>query len=451
LTASLLFLLLLAGGDLTAAQKALAAGKPQQALDLLGDLPDRDQPDPLALVVAGRAYLALKEYPAAVEPLLQASDALPEDRALARDAAYACWWSAQGPYAALYLEDAKRMARRAGDPLLSADLAFASGEFDRALDLYSKVANAPASRLRVLMRRAECLERLDRAAEAQDVYAQALEIALQSRDLSTAYRAAFAGGRAGRLLSWLDARIAAKGEGEIEYRRYRGYARAARFMYAEAAQDLQRVVKARPADVDARYEYLVCLLQLGARKQDPGLLRDAEAQGRRILEAQPGHRDTWTRMSWLAGYHWANGDTAGAYEVLHFLHGIDPEAIDTGLNFAAMARRLGHYEEARATYAKLLEISPDDPDVLNDQAILIDGLGDRARAVEIWKRVLAEEPRNLDALENLFTAAWERGDETACRLYLARGLEAARTPGGPLERWLWFQDRLRWAPQGFRG
>ena len=101
---SLLLLLLLAG-DLDAAEKALEKGEHRQAIELLGDLADGEDPDVRALIVLGRAFLGLREYEGAVDPLLNASDARPDDKELARDAAWACWGAASGQFARAYLED----------------------------------------------------------------------------------------------------------------------------------------------------------------------------------------------------------------------------------------------------------------------------------------------------------------------------------------------------------
>jgi hypothetical protein len=65
--------------------------------------------------------------------------------------------------------------------------------------------------------------------------------------------------------------------------------------------------------------------------------------------------------------------------------------------------------------------------------------------------VLEEEPDNANALENLFTDAWERGDAAAIADLGGRGLAAARSRGEAVDRWLWFLDRLRWAPSGLGG
>ena len=444
-----LMLLLAAPADLDAAEKALADGRAREALELLGDLADRDDADVRAWIVQGRAYLALQGYTAAVEPLLRASDARPDDRALARDAAWACWGSAQGAYARAYLEDAIRMAVRSGDLLLLADLHVDAGNLAEAVDAYGKAEVPESETLRVRMRVAECLRALGRDG-ATEAFAEALEEALRRGDLASAYKAAFAAERAGRFMAWLDEKLAATPD-DLDLRLYRAYARAASLLYAEAAADLRVVLGKRPDFLAAKDQLSAVLIAEGQRRQKADLVDEGERIGREVLEAEPTNQSAWQRMSWLAGTYWTDGRVQRSYDLLKFLHGLDPEDVNTGLNFGAMARRLGHYEEARTAYEGLLEGAPGDPDVLNDLAILVDGMGERARAVELWEMVLSEDPYNLNALENLYTHAWERGDAVALETLLARGLDAATRRDGPVARWHWFRDRLLWAPSGFGG
>lgn len=446
MTASLLMLLLLAG-DLAKAQEALAANRPAEALRLLGDLAEADDAPADVLVVQGRAYFALKEYQAAVEPLMRASDLRKEDRALARDAARACWGAAQGMYRALYLADARRLAERAGDDAMLAELAYEAGDLEDALARYRAQKDEEATRLHRWTRIADCLRQLGQADEAARAYGAALDEALRRDDLRAAYRLAFAGGQRGRFLSWLDKQIAERDEPRL--RLYRGYVRSAALMFAEAIEDLRRALQARPDDPEIKDLLSHALLQHGVRTQSAPEIEESERLARELLAVDPTHQRAWDRLSWIAGHYWANGEIERAYSVLRDLHRSDPTDIDAGLNFGAMARRLGHYEQAAAAYDGLLEVSEEDPIVLNDYGILRDGMGDRAAAVALWERTLKEEPDNLDALENLFTHTWERGQHEAAREYLRRGLEAARRRKGPVERWLWFEDRLRWAPVGF--
>ena len=57
----------------------------------------------------------------------------------------------------------------------------------------------------------------------------------------------------------------------------------------------------------------------------------------------------------------------------------------------------------------------------------------------------------MNALENLFTKAWERGDRKAAARYLERGIAESQKSDaeGLRRRWRWFRDRLSWAPSGF--
>ncbi|MFI5402470.1 MAG: hypothetical protein ACHQ1G_06000, partial [Planctomycetota bacterium] len=341
---SLLLLLVLVAGDLDGAEKALAAGKPAEALELLGDLADGPDADVRAWIVQGRASLALGENEAAVEPLVRASEKRPDDKTIARDASIACWRSAQGAYGRLYLEDAKRLAARSGDEPLLADIDYELGDYEAALARYKKLPGAHAA-----MRVADSLKLLGRADEARSAYGTALEAALQAEDLEAAFRAAFAAGRGGRLLLWLDQRIAAKPDDDTA-RLHRGYARAALSMYPEAIEDLRFWLSKNPRHASAKDQLGFALLQHGVRLQDKALIDEAAALSREVLDADPSQRSAWERLTWIGLYRWQNGDLEGVYELMKDLHARDPLEQTVGLNFAMAARRLGRYEEARAAY-----------------------------------------------------------------------------------------------------
>jgi tetratricopeptide (TPR) repeat protein len=341
------------------------------------------------------------------------------------------------------------VAQAAGDDALLADVLFALGETEGALALYRRVATEPGA-VHAAMRVAECLAALGRAEEARAAYAAALEVALAARDVPAAYRAAFAGEHTGRLLAWLDERVAAE-PADLTSRYYRGFARSQLAMYAEAAEDLRAVLARNAGHLEAKNRLSFVLLQGGVRQQDKAMLDEAARLAGEVLDAEPRNREAWDRVSWIAGYWWGNADLERHVALLEDLHRRDPTDVDAALNYAAVARRLGQRAEAEAVYDGLLVASPDDPDVLNDYAIFRDGLGDRDGARALWRRVLEEEPENLNALENLFTDAWERGDAAAIADLGGRGLAAARSRGQAVDRWLWFLDRLHWAPKGFGG
>jgi tetratricopeptide (TPR) repeat protein len=444
-------LLLLLAGDVDAAERALADGKAEEAIHLLGDAADADDAPVRVLAVLGRARLRLGDAEGAVDPLLRASDAQPDDRAVARDAARACLAAAEGPLARAYLEDARRLAGRAGDGLLAADVEFALGNLEEAVRAYRAAEPPEGDRLRVLRNVAAALEGLGRTEEAKAAHGEALEEALRRGDLEAAFQSAFSGGRGGRLLAWLDERIAE--HPTLETLWYRGYARERLLLHEGAAEDLREVLRLRPDDAVAKAMLVSVLVRLGAAEQRPAALEEAERLGREVLERDPAAADVFENMMWLALYAWQNRDVSHACALSEFLHGVDPSNVRAGTNFANMARRLGRHADAQAVYEALLLEDPSDVEVLNDHGILRDGVGDEAGAIRLWERVLEEDPREGNALENLFTKAWERGDAAAAEAVLARGLEAARASGDArlLDRWRWFRDRRIWAPSGFGG
>ncbi|MEM8885240.1 MAG: tetratricopeptide repeat protein [Planctomycetota bacterium] len=449
---SALLICLLLGGDLVAAEKALADNKPEEAIELLGDLADADDADVRAQLVLGRAYLRLREYEAAVDPLLRAAERKPDDKQLMRDAAWACWGASAnaGSFQQAYLEDALRYARKSDNAKLVADLLYELQRWEEALAAYDKVEETEANRLFLKTRAAYCLAALERADEARVAFGAALDEALRRNDLRAGYELAFRGKQQGRYMAALDKRIADKPE-DVSLRLFRGYAREAARLWKVAVEDLRVVYKLAPAHADGRRRLARSLVMLGTKEQREEPLVEAERLARKELADFPGEPMSWATMRWIAGWRWANRDIPRAYGVLRDLQKMDPADREVVLNFGAMARRLGKYKEAEAAFLQYLEIDAEDPDILNDYGIVKDGMGRRAEAIALWEKVLSLEEGNLNSLENLFTKAWEDGDRAAIERYLKRGTEEAmRTNDEGLQRrWRWFRDRLAWAPSGF--
>ncbi|MFQ5844491.1 MAG: tetratricopeptide repeat protein, partial [Planctomycetota bacterium] len=430
-------------GDLAAARRALEAGRPAEALRLLGDLAEREDADPRALLVAGRARLALGDPSAALDPLLRAAEKLPDDVEVARTTAGACYRTAvssPGVTHAALLHDALRFAGRAQDPWLQALIEEELGRHERALERYAAAGEAGHDALDVWEGSARCLKALGRA-DWKEAYGKALELAIERRDFVRAWAVAFAADAGGRLLQWLDAEVAEAPEAFLP-RRWRGFARARLLLFEGAIEDLRRATALRPDDVAARRELVGALLRRYPAVREPALLREAEREAQRLLRERPEDREIRRQLHWAARRRFEAGDPERAMELLRFLYDIEPLDLDVALGLAALSRRAGATDEADRIYRALLEAFPDEPDVLNDLAILRDGLGDRAGAVKLWNAAVREDPEHLDALENLFTAAWERGDRGAARRWAALGLRAAELQEVAVDRWKWFSDRL---------
>ena len=441
-------LLLVAILDITSAEQALAAGKPRDAIRLLGDLVNGD--DPRVNAVVGRAYVALRDYASAVEPLLIAVDGNKDDKGLAAEASSACWGAAReavrrgDPFARAYFDDAIRMAKRAGRPGTLAPLQLEAGYYEDGLVTFRSLKDTPKTRKGI----GDCLQGLGKTEEATAAYVAALTLAMEKRDLLVAYQSAFAAERGGQLVQWLTAELTKKPDEWV--RLYRGYAHARLQMDAQAVDDLRVATKKFPSDRFARDLLCRSLIRWGVNEQRPEALVEMEAVARTLVkDGDPNGR---THLIWLASHAWINRDVERSYALLRELFASDNKDKFTGLNCGAMARRLNHVDEAERIYRSLLEVYPEDPDILNDLGILLDGRGDRAGAVAAWQRALAEDPEDMNALENLFTANWERGDRDAAAGFLKEGLRIATSQGGGvLVRWQWFAARLSWAPGGHNG
>jgi tetratricopeptide (TPR) repeat protein len=314
-------LLLFAPGDLDKAEAALKAGKPREAIELLGDLV-KDE-NARAQWILGRAHYDLKEYEAAVEPLLTASDLMPGDKEVALYAAYACWGSAKAndQYARAYLEDAIRMAERAKREDVVAVLRKDMGDFEGALELFRKGADTLEVRVHV----AECLSALGNEAEATEAWGAVVDKALETGKLQRAFTSAFPAKRERMLLAWLDKRIAAEPDAKWPYA-YRGYLYAAMGLHAKAVPDLRIAHQADP-NVTTAARLCNSLVRVGIDERRKELLVEGEKIARELIDVRGNRmaRDAFRLLAWWA---WQNRDVPTAYRHLKLLIGKSPHERD---------------------------------------------------------------------------------------------------------------------------
>lgn len=83
-------------------------------------------------------------------------------------------------------------------------------------------------------------------------------------------------------------------------------------------------------------------------------------------------------------------------------------------------RSLGDLQSAALAYEAGIEHHPDEPQLLNDYALLLQASGDTVRAMEMFERAIAGG--SADAGENLGMRAWRRGDVAAANRFFARTL-----------------------------
>ncbi len=100
-----------------------------------------------------------------------------------------------------------------------------------------------------------------------------------------------------------------------------------------------------------------------------------------------------------------------------------PDDANAWAMLAHSQEMLGNYADASASYARLVELRPKDPQVLADAADALALANGRVLAgapVQLIERSLALDPNNLKALSLAATAAFERKDPTAAIGYWQR-------------------------------
>ncbi len=112
-------------------------------------------------------------------------------------------------------------------------------------------------------------------------------------------------------------------------------------------------------------------------------------------------------------------ETDRVSEAIEVLRGLPSTASKTQL--ALLLTETGKADEAVAILAP--QANGNDPDVLNAYGIALSELGRNAEAVQQFQRVLAIDPNNAPAYQNLGIAALRRGDVAAAEAQLTRALE----------------------------
>jgi len=181
--------------------------------------------------------------------------------------------------------------------------------------------------------------------------------------------------------------------------------------------DLMKVLEANPGFVDANF-----YLGDGAMKRGAELVAqektadadDAYAAAARFwaayLEARgsvyatslrqgaDGGADMAQRMTWLAGRAYGFGQAGQAAAIMSFVVQLTPEDGFAWQNFAFFHRDAGNAEKAREAYAKAYELLPDDPQVMNDYAVIHHYyLKDEDElALDLYRRAIARAQAMLD-------------------------------------------------------
>jgi tetratricopeptide (TPR) repeat protein len=127
---------------------------------------------------------------------------------------------------------------------------------------------------------------------------------------------------------------------------------------------------------------------------------EGNAQGHRnaVLAAVDGGKSTIEQLKWLAGKAVMNGDFDSSIRINLWITQTTPADVEAWNNLALLYRDSGQAAKALPAYAKAAKLSPEDPQVLNDWAVIYHYYlkTDDAKALDLYEQAikLAEERLN---------------------------------------------------------
>lgn len=102
---------------------------------------------------------------------------------------------------------------------------------------------------------------------------------------------------------------------------------------------------------------------------------------------------------------------------------LDPESIDTWINFGVAQKETGDLSGAEKSYRRALVRAPDDPVVQNNLGNTIAAAGRAEEAVEHYRKAVALDPAYADAKANMGVALRDGGDTEGALAFLAEAVE----------------------------
>lgn len=154
--------------------------------------------------------------------------------------------------------------------------------------------------------------------------------------------------------------------------------------YAAAREHFQAACALRPASAGARCELAFTCIQAG-------LLDEAEASYRAVLEAEPANASAQGGLGLVAK---RRGDAAGACALLAQAVTQHPEHPGLRLELAHVLRDLGRPAQAAVQYGELLARDPHHVDALVGLALIERRRVDHAAALTLFQRAAAQQPEH---------------------------------------------------------
>lgn len=184
-----------------------------------------------------------------------------------------------------------------------------------------------------------------------------------------------------------------------------------------ARQHLERVMELNPAFTNTWYLLATGAMAEGARLQQAGQTDPAERaylyaasawarylkdfganQIQGMASAEDKGQGFLEQVRWLEGKAIGGGRAADAAQLARWRTQARPQDAEAWNNLGFFLREAAQYEESLAAYRKALDLSPDDPGLLNDTAVILHYYlkRDDAEALSLYQKAQAKAQAILD-------------------------------------------------------
>ena len=178
-----------------------------------------------------------------------------------------------------------------------------------------------------------------------------------------------------------------------------------------ALDDYRAAVEANPANLAARHNLAVSLLQSGDTQA-------ASEEFREILAREPGNTAALVSLGNIAGEH---GDLEEAVRLFHDALRHAPDFKQARFNLAQALAGLGRWPEAAGHYDALFEIDPRFASVADFRAIALIRAGRYREAATAYGALVEVQPESTAARLGEVEALWRLGNCAAARQRLDAG------------------------------
>ena len=160
-----------------------------------------------------------------------------------------------------------------------------------------------------------------------------------------------------------------------------------------AKRSFQKALKIKQNNLNARYNYGLCLLEFGETKL-------AIVEFRRVLKKEAKNTDA---LLHLGVAYLKDGKTSKSAQIFKRCLQIDPLNTNARINLGNVYQENKQFTQAICEYENVLQTEPKHIEALYNLALALKGIGKFGQAISKFREVLNNQPQHIGALNNLGT------------------------------------------------